>query len=84
MLRLNRPIAHEGRDMSSDNQNPLPATEDHRADAAPLMPAKVDGELDLRHIRDALRGLRYGTVSVIVQDGVIVQIDRTEKRRVRR
>lgn len=35
-------------------------------------------------IREALRGLRYGSVSIIVQDGVVVQIDRLEKRRVRR
>lgn len=32
-------------------------------------------------ILDALRGLRFGTVVVTVQDGVVVQIDRTEKRR---
>lgn len=35
-------------------------------------------------IREALRGLRYGSVSIIVQDGVVVQIDRLEKRRIRR
>jgi hypothetical protein len=35
-------------------------------------------------IREALRELRYGTVSIIVQDGVVVQIDRLEKRRIRR
>jgi len=28
--------------------------------------------------------LRFGSVNVIVQDGVVVQIDRTEKRRLRR
>lgn len=39
---------------------------------------------ELVQIREALRGLRYGTVSIIIQDGVVVQIDRLEKRRVRR
>ena len=34
-------------------------------------------------IRDSLRGLRFGSVNIIVQDGVIIQIDRTEKRRLR-
>jgi hypothetical protein len=34
-------------------------------------------------IRRALRGLRYGQVVVIVQDGVVIQVDRTEKRRLR-
>lgn len=41
-------------------------------------------ELELAQIRDALRGLRYGAVSIVVQDGVVVQIDRTEKRRLSR
>jgi hypothetical protein len=35
----------------------------------------------LTQIRDSLRGLRFGSVNIIVQDGVIIQIDRTEKRR---
>ena len=37
----------------------------------------------INQIRDSLRGLRYGSVNIIVQDGVIIQIDRTEKRRLR-
>ena len=37
----------------------------------------------LDQIRDSLRGLRFGSVNIIVQDGVIVQVDRTEKRRLR-
>ena len=41
-------------------------------------------EQELQQIQDALRGLRFGAVSIIVQDGVVVQIDRTEKRRLRR
>lgn len=40
-------------------------------------------EAELQQIREALRGLRYGSVNIIVQDGLIVQIDRTEKRRIR-
>lgn len=43
-----------------------------------------DHDLDLQQIRDALRGLRFGTVTIIVQDGIVVQIDRTDKRRIRR
>lgn len=34
-------------------------------------------------ISDALRGLRFGSVNVIVQDGIVVQVERTEKLRVR-
>jgi hypothetical protein len=35
----------------------------------------------LSRIGEALRGLRYGSVLTIVQDGVVVQIERTEKTR---
>ena len=44
--------------------------------------SEPDRAVDL--VREALRGLRFGTISLIVQDGVVVQIDRTEKRRVAR
>lgn len=44
-------------------------------------PAAVGSDATLRRIGDALQGLRYGSVLVIVQDGVIVQIERTEKTR---
>ena len=35
----------------------------------------------LDRIGEALSGLRYGSVLAIVQDGVVVQIERTEKTR---
>jgi hypothetical protein len=38
-------------------------------------------EAVLAQIRATLEGLRFGSVTIIVQDGVVVQIDRTEKRR---
>jgi hypothetical protein len=38
---------------------------------------------ELREISASLRGLRFGSVSIVVQDGVIIQIDRTEKKRLR-
>lgn len=38
----------------------------------------------LERIQDALRGLRFGEVTVIVQDGVVVQVERTEKLRLAR
>jgi hypothetical protein len=34
-------------------------------------------------IRHALQGLRYGHVVAIVQDGMVIQVDRTERRRLR-
>jgi hypothetical protein len=38
----------------------------------------------LGKVRDALHGLRYGEVTVVVQDGVVVQVERTEKVRLAR
>jgi len=38
----------------------------------------------LDRIHAALRGLRYGTVTAVVQDGVVVQVERTEKIRLER
>jgi hypothetical protein len=43
--------------------------------------AESHAETAIERIRDALRGLRFGTVSVIVQDGAVVQVERTEKLR---
>ena len=42
---------------------------DERADAA------------IERIRAALHGLRYGAVTALVQDGVVVLVERTEKMR---
>jgi len=36
----------------------------------------------LARISAALRGLRYGTVTAVVQDGLVVQVERTEKIRI--
>jgi hypothetical protein len=39
------------------------------------------GDYTLDEVRASLKNLRYGSVTIIVQDGVIIQIDRTEKKR---
>jgi hypothetical protein len=41
------------------------------------------GEFPVHQILASLRGLRFGSVNIIVQDGVVIQIDRTEKQRLR-
>jgi hypothetical protein len=38
-------------------------------------------EWALENVAEALRGLRYGTVTLTVQDGIVVQVERVEKRR---
>jgi hypothetical protein len=62
----------------------MPATfvENH----PPLQPRRNDRthELALERVEDALRGLRFGEVTIIVQDGVVVQVERTEKLRLPR
>lgn len=47
-------------------------------------PDALEHDRALDQIRDALKGLEYGALSIIVQDGVIVQIERTERRRLRK
>lgn len=43
-----------------------------------------DGEVPadvLEAVRDSLRNLRFGQVTIVVHNGEVVQIDRTERRR---
>ncbi len=37
-----------------------------------------------QHVEDALRGLEFGAVTLLVQDGVVVQVERTERKRYQR
>jgi hypothetical protein len=53
------------------------------SEAVAASKADADKRWPLEQIVEALRGLRYGTVTVVIQDGVVVQVDRTEKRRLR-
>lgn len=55
--------------------NEVKATADARA---------LNLEQSLLHIRDALRTLEYGEVSIVVQDGIVIQIERTERKRLAR
>ena len=41
----------------------------------------ADPDEAVDRIRSALRGLRFGTVTLVIQDGVVVQIERMEKFR---
>jgi hypothetical protein len=51
---------------------------------AALRGREADLEQALEQIRQALTGLRYGQVTAIVQDGLVIQIERMERRRLRR
>ena len=37
-----------------------------------------------RQVRDALKVIKYGTVTLVIQDGHVIQIDRNEKIRLKR
>jgi hypothetical protein len=37
-----------------------------------------------RLVRDALQSIRFGTVSLVVQDGRVIQVDKSEKFRINR
>ena len=41
------------------------------------------GEEDLKRIKEYIESVRFGTVTVIVQDGNIVQLERNEKVRLK-
>jgi hypothetical protein len=41
-----------------------------------------NSELELK-IREALREIRYGTVTLVIQDGRVIQIDKSEKIRLK-
>ena len=39
--------------------------------------------IDLEPIRTAIKGIRFGEVRIVIQDGIVIQIDRVEKQRLR-
>lgn len=41
------------------------------------------GDLNLNTIENLLINMKYGSITLIVQDGKVIQIDKTEKYRVK-
>ena len=60
-------------DFSSDAERSIPAT--LRAESGP------DNAEIARSIEEAIKGVRYGSVEVVIQDSRVVQIERKEKFR---
>jgi hypothetical protein len=46
-------------------------------------PESWNRELE-RLVREALASIRFGTVSLVVQDGRVIQVDKSEKIRINR
>ncbi len=40
-------------------------------------------ENDLKRIEEFIRSVRFGTVTIVIQDGKIIQIERNEKLRLK-
>jgi hypothetical protein len=38
----------------------------------------------LAHVLDSLRNLQFGVVTLTIQDGVVIQVERTDRRRYQR
>ena len=59
------------------------AKNDASAEPSASIEGRIDSEeLVLSQVRESLRNLQFGHVQIIVQDGVVVQIDRLERRRI--
>jgi hypothetical protein len=56
----------------------------HTPPAAPAPRVEINHEQALTRIREALRDLRFGEVTIVLQDGYVVQVERTEKLRLAR
>ena len=57
-------------------------SQNESSEVVPSEPVGEDSrEREIAQIRDALRGLKFGAVNIVVQDGVVVQI---EQRRLRK
>ncbi len=65
--------------------NPNRMEQEMQLDSSPSGIAKDQQihESELQQIRQALQGLKFGQVTIVMHDGAIVQIERTEKRRIR-
>jgi hypothetical protein len=59
---------------------------DHSGQRLPRLarPSRGGSAHVLDRVEEALQGLRHGQVTVIVQDGVIVQVERTDRLRLTR
>jgi hypothetical protein len=50
------------------------------SDATAPLPSKG---IPIAEIEAAIRSIRHGVVQIVIQDGVVIQIDKTEKLRLR-
>ncbi len=54
-----------------------------RDPALPIKTASCISERDLQELAELLGGISYGSVTVVIQNGKIVQIEKSEKLRLK-
>ncbi len=52
------------------------------ANGSSKLPADKREEIAIEEVRRALKGLRYGCVTIVVQDGIVIQVERSSKTRI--
>ena len=62
---------------------PFSADEEKAPKPEPSRPNLAGANIDLEPIRTAIKGIRFGEVRIVIQDGMVIQIDRMEKQRMR-
>lgn len=40
-------------------------------------------EIILKNIKEEIESIKYGTVTIVIQDGVVIQLEKNEKIRLR-
>jgi hypothetical protein len=59
--------------------------DDRNQDSPPTASSGVDDSAEIAsQVAQSLRGLRFGQVTITVHDGMVVQIERLERTRLRR
>ena len=62
----------------------MPAASTNTTASATVPKVEINHQQALTRIREALRELRYGEVTLVLQDGFVVQVERKEKTRMTR
>ncbi len=52
--------------------------------SSPLPAQDMNLRWTWQHLEHALRDLEFGSITLVVQDGVVVQVERTERKRYQR
>ena len=77
------PTSKHGVPFMSVDTAPAPEKKKQRSESEPVAQQMGQVKSPFSIVEEAIRSIRYGTVQIVIQDGHIVQIDKTEKIRLR-